>query len=57
MLQRNDTCVVSKACADSVCVYSRVAQRGGGLASAARSEHEVSEIIDGISEQEVQQFL
>ncbi|KAL2092261.1 hypothetical protein ACEWY4_012059 [Coilia grayii] len=31
---------------------SRVGQRGGGLASAARSEHEVSEIIDGISEQE-----
>uniref|UniRef100_A0A8B9H546 Nuclear receptor corepressor 2 n=1 Tax=Astyanax mexicanus TaxID=7994 RepID=A0A8B9H546_ASTMX len=29
----------------------RVGQRGG-LASAARSEHEVSEIIDGISEQE-----
>lgn len=36
-----------------VFLYSRVAQRGGGLASAARSEHEVSEIIDGISEQEV----
>lgn len=32
--------------------HSRVGQRGG-LASAARSEHEVSEIIDGISEQEV----
>ncbi|CDQ98671.1 unnamed protein product [Oncorhynchus mykiss] len=33
---------------------SRVGQRGGGLASSsARSEHEVSEIIDGISEQEV----
>lgn len=34
---------------------SRVGQRGsGGLAmSAARSEHEVSEIIDGLSEQEV----
>lgn len=33
---------------------SRVAQRGGGLSSsAARSEHEVSEIIDGISEHEV----
>lgn len=49
--------VFSKGRADSVCVYSRVAQRGGGLASAARSEHEVSEIIDGISEQEVRQFL
>lgn len=41
-----------------VCVYfsicSRVGQRGGGLtSSAARSEHEVSEIIDGISEHEV----
>ncbi len=36
-----------------VFLYSRGAQRGGGLASAARSEHEVSEIIDGISEQEV----
>uniref|UniRef100_A0A3P9AIK9 Nuclear receptor corepressor 2 n=1 Tax=Esox lucius TaxID=8010 RepID=A0A3P9AIK9_ESOLU len=33
-------------------MQSRVGQRGGGLASAARSEHEVSEIIDGISEQE-----
>uniref|UniRef100_A0A9J8ADF4 Nuclear receptor corepressor 2 n=1 Tax=Cyprinus carpio carpio TaxID=630221 RepID=A0A9J8ADF4_CYPCA len=33
-------------------MQNRVAQRGGGLASAARSEHEVSEIIDGISEQE-----
>ena len=34
---------------------SRVGQRGsGGLSmSAARSEHEVSEIIDGLSEQEV----
>lgn len=33
---------------------SRVGQRGGGLtSSAARSEHEVSEIIDGISEHEV----
>uniref|UniRef100_A0A8C9QKW3 Nuclear receptor corepressor 2 n=1 Tax=Spermophilus dauricus TaxID=99837 RepID=A0A8C9QKW3_SPEDA len=31
----------------------RVGQRGGGLSmSAARSEHEVSEIIDGLSEQE-----
>uniref|UniRef100_A0A8C7MKM3 Nuclear receptor corepressor 2 n=1 Tax=Oncorhynchus kisutch TaxID=8019 RepID=A0A8C7MKM3_ONCKI len=35
-------------------MQSRVGQRGGGLASSsARSEHEVSEIIDGISEQEV----
>uniref|UniRef100_A0A674PDY8 Nuclear receptor corepressor 2 n=1 Tax=Takifugu rubripes TaxID=31033 RepID=A0A674PDY8_TAKRU len=34
-------------------MQSRVAQRGGGLnSSAARSEHEVSEIIDGISEHE-----
>ncbi|XP_064882678.1 nuclear receptor corepressor 2 isoform X5 [Oncorhynchus nerka] len=34
-------------------MQSRVGQRGGGLASSsARSEHEVSEIIDGISEQE-----
>ncbi|KAF6082204.1 nuclear receptor corepressor 2 [Phyllostomus discolor] len=34
-------------------VQSRVGQRGGGLSmSAARSEHEVSEIIDGLSEQE-----
>uniref|UniRef100_A0A8C2I405 Nuclear receptor corepressor 2 n=1 Tax=Cyprinus carpio TaxID=7962 RepID=A0A8C2I405_CYPCA len=33
-------------------MQNRVAQRSGGLASAARSEHEVSEIIDGISEQE-----
>ena len=42
-------------CVCPVCVLcSRVGQRGGGLASsAARSEHEVSEIIDGISEQEV----
>uniref|UniRef100_A0AAR2KLL8 Nuclear receptor corepressor 2 n=1 Tax=Pygocentrus nattereri TaxID=42514 RepID=A0AAR2KLL8_PYGNA len=32
-------------------MQNRVGQRGG-LASAARSEHEVSEIIDGISEQE-----
>lgn len=33
---------------------SRVGQRGSGLSmSAARSEHEVSEIIDGLSEQEV----
>ncbi|XP_030892743.1 nuclear receptor corepressor 2-like isoform X2 [Leptonychotes weddellii] len=32
----------------------RVGQRGSGLSmSAARSEHEVSEIIDGLSEQEV----
>uniref|UniRef100_A0A7N8X6N7 Nuclear receptor corepressor 2 n=1 Tax=Mastacembelus armatus TaxID=205130 RepID=A0A7N8X6N7_9TELE len=34
-------------------MQSRVGQRGGGLTStAARSEHEVSEIIDGISEHE-----
>ncbi|CAL1616291.1 unnamed protein product [Knipowitschia caucasica] len=33
-------------------MQSRVGQRGGSLASAARSEHEVSEIIDGISEHE-----
>lgn len=34
--------------------HSRVGQRGGGLnSSAARSEHEVTEIIDGISEHEV----
>uniref|UniRef100_A0A8C5ELJ4 Nuclear receptor corepressor 2-like n=1 Tax=Gouania willdenowi TaxID=441366 RepID=A0A8C5ELJ4_GOUWI len=34
-------------------MQSRVSQRGGGLnSSAARSEHEVSEIIDGISEHE-----
>uniref|UniRef100_A0A8C7SAC5 Nuclear receptor corepressor 2 n=1 Tax=Oncorhynchus mykiss TaxID=8022 RepID=A0A8C7SAC5_ONCMY len=34
-------------------MQSRAGQRGGGLASsAARSEHEVSEIVDGISEQE-----
>uniref|UniRef100_A0A4W6FJN4 Nuclear receptor corepressor 2 n=1 Tax=Lates calcarifer TaxID=8187 RepID=A0A4W6FJN4_LATCA len=34
-------------------MQSRVGQRGGGLtSSAARSEHEVSEIIDGISEHE-----
>uniref|UniRef100_A0A3Q2YCC0 Nuclear receptor corepressor 2 n=1 Tax=Hippocampus comes TaxID=109280 RepID=A0A3Q2YCC0_HIPCM len=34
-------------------IQSRVGQRGGGLSSsAARSEHEVSEIIDGISEHE-----
>ncbi|XP_062942139.1 nuclear receptor corepressor 2 isoform X6 [Cynocephalus volans] len=34
-------------------VQSRVGQRGSGLSmSAARSEHEVSEIIDGLSEQE-----
>lgn len=35
-------------------IPSRVGQRGSGLSmSAARSEHEVSEIIDGLSEQEV----
>ena len=35
-------------------ISSRVGQRGSGLSmSAARSEHEVSEIIDGLSEQEV----
>ncbi|OCT98366.1 hypothetical protein XELAEV_18010598mg [Xenopus laevis] len=34
-------------------MQSRVGQRGSGLTlSAARSEHEVSEIIDGLSEQE-----
>lgn len=34
--------------------WSRVGQRGSGLtSSAARSEHEVSEIIDGLSEHEV----
>ncbi|XP_043758011.1 nuclear receptor corepressor 2 isoform X18 [Cervus elaphus] len=34
-------------------MQSRVGQRGSGLSmSAARSEHEVSEIIDGLSEQE-----
>ncbi|KAM4810370.1 nuclear receptor corepressor 2 isoform 3-T3 [Rhinophrynus dorsalis] len=34
-------------------MQSRVAQRGSSLSlSAARSEHEVSEIIDGLSEQE-----
>ncbi|KAM5311382.1 nuclear receptor corepressor 2 isoform 7-T9 [Glossophaga mutica] len=34
-------------------MQSRVGQRGGGLSmAAARSEHEVSEIIDGLSEQE-----
>ncbi|XP_068100049.1 nuclear receptor corepressor 2 isoform X4 [Hyperolius riggenbachi] len=34
-------------------MQSRVTQRGSGLSlSAARSEHEVSEIIDGLSEQE-----
>lgn len=38
--------------------YSRVGQRGGGLnSSAARSEHEVSEIIDGISEHEVSSYF
>lgn len=32
----------------------RVGQRGTGLsATIARSEHEISEIIDGLSEQEV----
>lgn len=32
----------------------RVGQRGAGLsATIARSEHEISEIIDGLSEQEV----
>lgn len=39
-------------------VSSRVGQRGSGLSmSAARSEHEVSEIIDGLSEQEVSPLL
>lgn len=39
-------------------VSSRVGQRGSGLSmSAARSEHEVSEIIDGLSEQEVRAWL
>lgn len=39
-------------------ICSRVGQRGGGLtSSAARSEHEVSEIIDGISEHEVRAAL
>lgn len=39
-------------------VSSRVGQRGSGLSmSAARSEHEVSEIIDGLSEQEVRARL
>lgn len=34
--------------------HSRVGQRGAGLsATIARSEHEISEIIDGLSEQEV----
>uniref|UniRef100_A0A8C5CB31 Nuclear receptor corepressor 2 n=1 Tax=Gadus morhua TaxID=8049 RepID=A0A8C5CB31_GADMO len=33
-------------------MQSRVGQRGSLASSAARSEHEVSEIIDGISEQE-----
>ncbi|ELK26432.1 Nuclear receptor corepressor 2 [Myotis davidii] len=48
----------SKGCrtAGPECVLlapSRVGQRGSGLSmSAARSEHEVSEIIDGLSEQE-----
>ncbi|XP_053562089.1 nuclear receptor corepressor 1 isoform X2 [Bombina bombina] len=33
--------------------FQRVGQRGGGLsATIARSEHEISEIIDGLSEQE-----
>lgn len=35
-------------------VFRRVGQRGTGLsATIARSEHEISEIIDGLSEQEV----
>lgn len=35
-------------------VSCRVGQRGTGLsATIARSEHEISEIIDGLSEQEV----
>lgn len=35
----------------------RVGQRGAGLsATIARSEHEISEIIDGLSEQEVRKF-
>lgn len=35
-------------------VFHRVGQRGTGLsATIARSEHEISEIIDGLSEQEV----
>lgn len=35
-------------------VSHRVGQRGTGLsATIARSEHEISEIIDGLSEQEV----
>lgn len=35
-------------------MFSRVGQRGTGLsATIARSEHEISEIIDGLSEQEV----
>lgn len=34
--------------------FHRVGQRGTGLsATIARSEHEISEIIDGLSEQEV----
>lgn len=34
--------------------FRRVGQRGTGLsATIARSEHEISEIIDGLSEQEV----
>ena len=34
--------------------FYRVGQRGTGLsATIARSEHEISEIIDGLSEQEV----
>lgn len=36
------------------CYIPRVGQRGAGLsATIARSEHEISEIIDGLSEQEV----
>lgn len=36
----------------------RVGQRGAGLsATIARSEHEISEIIDGLSEQEVRTLI
>lgn len=36
----------------------RVGQRGAGLsATIARSEHEISEIIDGLSEQEVRKLI
>lgn len=39
-------------------VSHRVGQRGTGLsATIARSEHEISEIIDGLSEQEVSTTL